>query len=153
MHASKFRIDSLLGFFAYNLFVPRLKVIKTIHVRYLAVGILNFIFANVLFVFFWYFNSESLTYWKIASIVTIISAIFSFFSQNVLTLRQEIYSLRSFFKYFLAQIIWLPLGIICVPRMAKFLNLPLVLVQLLFTAFIISVNWLILTAITRKTSR
>jgi hypothetical protein len=130
--------------------VPRSKVSRFVHFRYLTVGVFNFIFANVIFALFWHFNNEKFTYWKIASIVTVINAIFSYTSQNILTFKQKNHSLKSFSRYLFTQILWLPLGIICVPRMAIFFELPIVFIQLLFTIFIISVNWLLLTSHTSK---
>jgi putative flippase GtrA len=123
---------------------------KLLHAKYAAVGAFNFVFANLIFILFWSLNSDEWPYWRIASIVTVISALFSYSTQNFLTFRYEGHSIKRMAKYVFMQLLWLPLGILVVPRIALNFEMPIVLVQVLFTTCVVCVNWLILSVNSKK---
>jgi hypothetical protein len=124
--------------------------LRFIHVRYIFVGLVNFIFANILFVALWHLGHNRFLYWQIALIVTVFSAFFSYFTQHFFTFKSDIFSLRTILRFVSIQLLWLPIGVLLVPTFADILQTSIIIVQIIFTFMVVIVNWKILSPLLGK---
>ena len=103
-------------------------------IRIVIVSTINYLFGNTLFAFVWYFSQSFLKYSVVASLSTVLAAIFSYQTQSRYIFGRK--TLKSFINmyYVSFQLLGLFLGILLVPLLALNLRVSIVVVQFCWSA-------------------
>ena len=110
--------------------------------RFLLVGALNYLFANLAFAFFWSFFQDVLGYVPIAYFVTLLSTFFSFMMQNYFTWASQKFDLRKFLNFLIFQMLITSVSIFIVPNLSELISINLILTQVIWSAVVVVVIWL-----------
>ena len=113
-------------------------------IRLFSVSAINYCFGNILFAVLWKVFGGQLNHWEIAIICTCVASIFSYQTQSRYLLRM---GATTFFspRYTSFQLFGLLIAIAIVPSLSDYLNLDVILVQFVWSAFFSFVSLLILS--------
>jgi len=103
--------------------------------RFLSVSILNYLAGNLFFSTLWLVFDNTLAFWLIVVISTLLASIFSYQTHRRISLRTQKIKKIVYFKYLIFQFINLFLGILLIPQLAQFFGVNIVLAYFLWTGF------------------
>jgi hypothetical protein len=103
--------------------------------RFLSVSILNYLAGNLFFSTLWLVFDNTLAFWLIVVISTLLASIFSYQTHRRISLRTQKIKKIVDFKYLIFQFINLFLGILLIPQLAQFFGVNIVLAYFLWTGF------------------
>jgi len=109
--------------------------------KFLLVGVINYLFANLAFAFFWSFFQDVLGYVPIAYLVTFLSTFFSFSMQNYFTWASKKFDLTKFFNFLIFQMLITSVSIFIVPKISKLISINLILSQVIWSAIVVAIIW------------
>ena len=104
--------------------------------KFVVISGVNFLFGYVTFSLAWLGLNKYLSYLPIATLATAISAVWSFQTHNRITLDKK--SIKNFIsvQYLLFQLMGLLISSLCVPVIADYMEINLLLIQLFWTLFL-----------------
>jgi putative flippase GtrA len=117
---------------------------KKITLKFVVVSGINFLVGYVTFSLAWLSLKNYLSYLPIATLATALSAVWSFQSHNRITLERK--SIKNFIsiQYLLFQLVALLVSSLCVPVVAEYMEVNLLLVQLFWTIFLSLIGLVVL---------
>lgn len=112
--------------------------------KFVVISGVNFAVGYAIFSLAWLSLKNYLSYLPIATLATMLSAVWSFQSHNRLTLQRK--SIKNFvsIQYLLFQLIALLISSLCVPEIADNLKINLLFVQLFWTLFLSLIGLVVL---------